>query len=262
VRDIVNWRPPSSLPSYGFLFISVFWLAAGLNAIIRPDNVASVYLRNVENVTPDVLNTIRALGLLEVFIALLHYNVKDAADRGVLRSAGLGALLFAAFTFFEEFKTLQSEVLGSPLMYVIVPFIAVAVIFFIWSVKRRGGRKTAASQSALGSVAFILLAHGAVHFFAGQFAPALNLVGTEAKFAVQMTGIYLVDLALLSFSLTSSENHTNSFIVGLASTIFGLLGVAAKRSPLALGLSLVEVGLGLQAFASFFGPTSKAKKSE
>lgn len=262
VREIVNWRPPTNLPSYGFLFISVFWFAAGLNAIVRPENVAGIYLRNVKEITTDVLNTIRALGLLELVFAILYYNIKDTTDRGVLRSAGIAASLFAGFTFFEEFKAVQLEVLGSPLMYVIVPFGAIAASFFVWSFKRRSGKRVSGSQPALGLLATLLLAHGGVHLLAGQVAPALNLVNPDATFAVQMTGIYLIGYALLSWSLVSNADNTNSFIIGLASTLFGLLGVASQRGVLALALGLVEVGLGLQALSGFFGPAGKAKKSE
>jgi len=57
-RDIVTWRPPSTLPSYAFLFLSVFWFAAGLNAVIRPYNAAGIYMRGFENATEDTLNVI------------------------------------------------------------------------------------------------------------------------------------------------------------------------------------------------------------
>lgn len=61
-RDIVTWRPPTNLPSYGFLFVSVFWFAAGLNAAIRPENASAIYLRSVEKATDEILATVRLLG--------------------------------------------------------------------------------------------------------------------------------------------------------------------------------------------------------
>jgi len=196
-------------------------------------------------------------------LAVLHFALRDATETGVLRAAGIGSALFAAATFFEEFKVVKHEIFGNSIMYVIVPFAAIAVVFFVWSMKQQRGRKRQVSvdaNSGLSLAAVLFFAFGAINI--GASLGVLPFLSTEAKFASQMIGIYSIYLGLLSYTLSSSADATLSFFIGLTSTVLGLLQFATRKNPIVLAVAAAQLGVGLQSLAAYLSFSGKEKKRE
>jgi len=258
-RDIVTWRPPNTLPSYGFLFVSVFWFAAGLNAALRPENASAIYLRTVEKATDDVLATIRLLGVFEIFLAVLHFAIRDDNNKNVLRAAAVGTGLFALLTFLEEFRAFQHEALGASSMYLIVPFGAISAVFFLWSSKGNKKRRQG-DTSAFYILGGLFLAAAALAVIP-QFLPDVGVaIGNKATpFANLMIGAYASYFALLVVSHANTRNRVVVYIVGVAVVVISLLFVALKTSVIASGLGLAKLFFGLRLVGSYLEEEGKKR---